>query len=179
MNTLKTRKLVMCALFAAICFVVTRFLSVPALYTKGYVNLGDLVVLLSAYIIGGWYGAASAAFGSALADASMGYYFYVPSTFLIKGAMVFIAALFFKKSVAGGRFKSAVWVSLGCVVAELFMAIGYFAYESILYKSVIVATASVVGNLVQGLTCVVPSVIIIMIFKKNSAVASVIKSLKK
>lgn len=178
MNIRRTRKLVMCALFASICFVVTRFLSLPALYTKGYVNLGDLVVLISAYVMGGWYGAASAAFGAAVADASMGYYFYVPATFIIKGLMVPIAAFFFKKAENKGRLLSLTYVICGCVIAELFMVSGYFVFESILYKSLVVALSSVIGNLIQGFTCIIPSVIIIMIFQKNSAVLSVIKSLK-
>lgn len=171
MNKISTKKLVMCALFAAICYVATCFLSVPALYTKGYVNLGDLVILLSAYILGGWYGAASAAFGAALADASLGYWFYVPATFIIKGAMVFISAFFFKRSESKDNSISLLYVMLACVFAELFMVLGYFIFESILYKSVVIALSSVIGNVVQAITCTIPSVVIISIFKKNKAIS--------
>lgn len=180
MNGSNTRKLVMCALLMAICFVVTRFISVPVFYTKGYVNLGDLVVLISAYVLGGWYGAAAAALGSLVADASMGFYIYIPATFVIKGAMVFIAGTFFARAQKHkDKLCFVFYICTGAVLAELFMVSAYFIYEILLYKSIVVALTSVVGNLIQGLTCVVPATMIILIFSKNPSVSGMINNLRK
>ena len=177
MSKFKTKKLVVCALFAAICFVVTRFLSVPALYTKGYVNLGDLVVLLCAFVVGGWQGSIAAAPGASLADASMGYWVYVPATFIIKAAMVFASSYIFKKLGNKGKFASLCLSVLACVLAESIMVFGYFIYESVLYNSFAVAFASVVGNIIQATVCMVPTVMLITFFKNNSAFAKFVKSL--
>lgn len=179
MDKIKTKKLVVCALFASICFVVTRFLSVPALYTKGYVNLGDLVVLLCAFIVGGLQGSIAAAIGASLADASMGYWVYVPATFIIKAVMVLASSGIFKKAVnKGGTYFLCLSV-LACILAESIMVFGYFIFESILYKSFAVALASVAGSVIQAVVCIVPTVMLITFFKNNSAFVKFEKSLNK
>ena len=48
MSDTKIRKLVMAALFAALCTVMTMVIQVPS-PMQGYVNLGDCAVLLSAW----------------------------------------------------------------------------------------------------------------------------------
>lgn len=176
MKSINTRKLIMCSLLMSICFVVTRFLSVPAFYTKGYVNLGDVTVIVCAYVLGGWYGAAAAAFGAALSDASLAFYPYVPATFVIKGAMVFAAAFFFdRSSKCASQVVSSVMIIVGVVLAEAIMMVGYFVFESFLYGSVAVAAMSVAGNFVQGIVCAVPSIIIVCILRKNPVVLNIAK----
>ena len=177
MNSSKTKRLVVCALFASICFVVTRFLSVPAFYTKGYVNLGDVVVLLCGFIMGGWHSAFAVAIGAALADASMGYWIYFPATFIIKGAMVLVSSCFFRKSAGKGRSVSFLFIVLACVVSEILMLSSYFLFESLIYNSFAVAFASLAGNIIQAVTCAVPASMLIMIFKNNPAFESFKKSL--
>jgi len=179
MDNVKTKKLVVCALLASICFVVTRFLSVPALYTKGYVNLGDVVVLLCAFVMGGWHGALAAAIGASMADASMGYWVYSPATFVIKGAMVILASFFFKKSYGKSKAISLFMIACACVLAEVLMVLGYFLFESFLYKSFAVAFASLAGSVIQAITCIIPSLMLILFFKNNSSLFSFIKSLNK
>ena len=177
MHTKDTRRMVLCAICIAVCFVVTRFLAVPALYTKGYVNLGDVTVLLIAYIIGGSYGALSAGIGSCMADASMSFYYYVPATFVIKALMVLIADFFFEHAKKKSSKKLMfLWIVSGVIIAEVFMVAGYFLYELILYKKG--AFASVAGNLIQAVTCAVPSVILIMIFQSNAVVRKILKNQK-
>ena len=84
MKETSIRRLVICAIFAAICCVTTMVIAIPSFYTKGYVNLGDVAVIITAYTVGGGYGAFAAGLGSALADASMSFYQYVPVTLAIK-----------------------------------------------------------------------------------------------
>ena len=59
MTDMKLRKLVLAALFAALCTVMTMVIQVPS-PMQGYVNLGDCAVLLSAWVLGPWYGGAAA-----------------------------------------------------------------------------------------------------------------------
>mgnify|MGYP001774926226 FL=1 len=69
-STLK--KLVFAALFAALSCVATMVIKIPT-PTGGYIHAGDAVVLLSAFLLGPWWGAAAAGLGSCLADILSGY----------------------------------------------------------------------------------------------------------
>ena len=172
-----TNKLVISAIFAAICFVTTCVLAIPSFYTKGYINLGDVSVLITAYIIGGGYGAVAAGLGSALADMSMGFYLYIPVTFVIKALMVLISAFFLKKADCTENKKtSAIWVVTGVLLAELFMITGYFIFELFLYK--MGAFASILGSSIQGGVCAVISVTAIFAIKGNTFVKRIKNILK-
>ena len=76
----KTVKLVLAALFAALCSVATMLIHIPIPATNGYINLGDGVVLLGAFLLGPVYGMAAGGLGSMLADLLLGYAAYAPGT---------------------------------------------------------------------------------------------------
>ena len=84
-----SKRLVFTALFAALCTVGTVVISIPLPF--GYFNLGDVFVLLSAWLLGPLYGSIAAAVGSALADILLGFPVYAPATFLIKGIDALVA----------------------------------------------------------------------------------------
>ena len=84
MTNKSVNKIVLTALLAAITFVATYIIKVPTLGTNGYVNIGDTMVLLSAWLIGGIYGGLAAGIGSAMSDLIAGYTTYVPGTLVIK-----------------------------------------------------------------------------------------------
>ena len=65
MSDTKIRKLVLAALFAALCTIMTLVIQVPS-PMQGYVNLGDCAVLMSAWVLGPLYGGAAAGIGAAL-----------------------------------------------------------------------------------------------------------------
>lgn len=88
----KYYKPVACGVLTAIVTVATMFLSIPIPgFSGAYMNAGDAAVYLCAYMIGGWWGAACAGIGSALADILLGAMVYAPATFIIKGCMALIA----------------------------------------------------------------------------------------
>ena len=89
------RMLVLTALFTALGYVATRLLIVPS-PTGGYMNLGDAVVLLGAYLLGPVYGAIAGGLGPALADLLSGYPAWVPGTLVIKALMGLTAALLYR-----------------------------------------------------------------------------------
>ena len=88
-------KLVRASLFAALCTIMTLVIQVPS-PMQGYVNLGDCAVLLSAWVLGPWYGGAAAGVGSMLADLLSGYAHYAPGTFAVKLAMAVAAGCLFR-----------------------------------------------------------------------------------
>ena len=52
MERLSTKKLVMCALFAALACVATMSIRIPTPATGGYIHPGDAVVILCGIFIG-------------------------------------------------------------------------------------------------------------------------------
>ena len=93
--------LVLAALMAALCTLLTLVIRIPS-PMGGYLNLGDCAVLLSAWLLGPAAGAAAAGLGSALADL-LGYPLYAPATLVIKALMA---------AAAGGIFSSSRGLSV-------------------------------------------------------------------
>ena len=153
----KTQKIVLAALLASLTCVATMLIKIPS-PLKGYLNLGDCVVLLSGWILPPMYGFFSAGIGSALADIFSGYVIYAPATFVIKGAMALIACLLYKKSTASKI--------LGGVVAEIAMVTGYYVFEGFMY--VFVASAvNIPANAVQGIAGHVLGILLVRVFEKT------------
>lgn len=144
-----TRKITFAALFAALTCAATMVIRIPTFSTGGYIHPGDALVILSGIFLGPAYGGLAAGIGSAMSDLLGGYFFYVPATFLIKGAIAFLTAkaLQFLKA----RRKN-VW--MGILAGGLFdmalVVLGYGFYEAILY-GLPAAVASAFPNLIQGI----------------------------
>lgn len=78
MKSFTLKKMLLAALFAALACVATMVISFPIPATQGYINMGDCMVLMSGWILGGLYGALAGGIGSALADLLLGYTVYAP-----------------------------------------------------------------------------------------------------
>lgn len=157
----RMRKIIFTALFSAIICVSTFVVQIPIPATGGYVNLGDCFVIISGYMLGGFYGAISAGLGSALADILAGYAQYAPATFIIKAIMAIVVYyLFIALCKAMGEKLAIVSRIITAIIAEIIMAAGYFAYEALILGYGLSAAASIVPNLMQGLVAVISSVII-------------------
>ena len=94
MKQTKLRTLILAAMFAALTCVATMIIHIPS-PIGGYFNLGDCMVLLSAFVLGPVWGTAAGGIGSALADVICGYFIYAPGTLVIKALMALAAALRF------------------------------------------------------------------------------------
>ena len=159
MTDMKLRKLVLAALFAALCTVMTMVIQVPS-PMQGYVNLGDCAVLLSAWVLGPWYGMAAAGLGSGLADLLAGYAHYVPGTFIIKGLVALVAALLLRPLLKKGE-KIPFWrLALIELPSEVIMVAGYFGYKALILGKGLAAAASIPNNLVQAAVGIVLSVVL-------------------
>ena len=158
----KTKKIVITALMAALVCVATMIIKIPS-PLKGYINLGDCIVLLSGWLLSPGYGFLAAGIGSALADLLAGYVTYAPATFLIKGAMALIAFECFKlMSQKLGKLPSQL---IGGVLAEVLMILGYFVFEGFLYGFA-PSIVNIPANAVQGVAGIIIGTALIKVFEK-------------
>ena len=158
-----TQKIVMSSLISALVCVATMIIKIPS-PLKGYINLGDCVVLLSGWALPPVYAFLAAGIGSALADLFSGYIVYAPATFIIKGLMALIAYGLFR--LIGNKVSSLAKKIISGTAAEIFMILGYFLFESILYG----AAASIVNipaNAVQGVAGVILGIALTKVFEKS------------
>ena len=172
MSHVKIRKLVLAALFAALCTVMTLVIQIPS-PMQGYVNLGDCAVLLGAFALGPVYGACAAGIGAMLADLFSGYAHYAPGTFLIKLCMAVAAALIFR--FLRNRPASKLLLAQGAsgLVAEAVMVAGYFGYSCLWLGKGLAAAASIPGNVVQGALGLVTATAIYVLLNRSSALARI------
>lgn len=87
-ENIKTRNLVITALFAALIYVITAFLHIPTGFNGGYIHLGDILIYLAAVLLPTPYAMISAAIGAGLSDALSGGMLWVLPTIIIKPVMV-------------------------------------------------------------------------------------------
>ena len=72
-QSLSIRKLTMAGVLAASIVLLTTLVSIPMPGGFGYINLGDVGVLLAGMLLGGGWGALCAGAASALSDVLLGY----------------------------------------------------------------------------------------------------------
>jgi uncharacterized membrane protein len=156
------KSLVLAALFAALACVATMVLVVPS-PTGGYMNLGDAVVLLGAFLLGPVYGAAAAGVGAALADLLAGYTLYVPATLVIKACMALLAG-------AGYRSFGRKALAPCAVASEAVMVVGYWLYDGFLMRSLTGAAVGIPSNLVQAAFGIVVSLLLMLALGRSSYV---------
>lgn len=165
------QKLVAAGMLAALTTVATLLVQIPT-PSRGFLNMGDVVVLVSAWVLGPAYGAAAAGIGSMLADLIAGYTMFAPGTLIIKGLVALIAAALFaalKFKGGGGRILARL---ISGTVGELFMVLGYFVYEAIILGMGPGALAGVPGNLGQGAFGLIAGFIVITLLERHPYIRS-------
>ncbi len=159
----KTQKIVMAALLAALCCIATMIIKIPS-PLKGYLNLGDCIVLLAGWLLSPLYGFLAAGIGSALADIFSGYVTYAPATFVIKGLMALIACFGFR--ILRDKIGNLPSRIISGIVAEIIMILGYFVFEGFLY-GFIPSIVNIPANAMQGIAGLIIGTILINVFEKN------------
>ena len=161
----RTKKIVMAALMASLVCLATMIIKIPS-PMKGYLNLGDCVVLVTGWALSPLYGFLAAGLGSALADVFSGYVMYVPATFAIKGLMALtvhgVSRLFRSRMHAWRIFL------ISGILAEMLMVFGYYFFEGLLYGFG-AAAVNIPANAVQGVAGIVIGIILINAFEKNKS----------
>ena len=160
-STDSVQLLVMASLFAALTCIVTLVIRIPS-PLEGYLNLGDSIVLLGAWICSPLPSFLAAAVGSALADLISGYAFYAPATFLIKGIVALIACLGFR--LLRRKFGETVSELISGIVAEFWMVSGYLLFESVFY-GFLPSTVNILPNALQGAVGLILSLLLIRVLR--------------
>ena len=163
MNT-NTKKIVVAALMAALACVATMIIKIPS-PLKGYINLGDCIVLTAGWMLSPTYGFLAAGLGSALADLFAGYVTYAPATFVIKGLMALLAYYGFQllhKTL--GRLPSRI---ISGAAAEVLMVVGYFVFEGFLYGFV-PSMVNIPANCVQGVAGLIIGTVLMKAFETSN-----------
>ena len=158
-----TKKIVMAALMAALACVATMIIKIPS-PLKGYLNLGDCVVLTAGWMLSPIYGFLAAGLGSTLADLFSGYVVYAPATFLIKGCMALIAYFGFR--LLHKKVSDLPSRIISGTAAEMLMILGYFVFEGCMYgfgPSVV----NIPANGVQGIAGLIIGIILTKVFVKS------------
>ncbi len=158
-----TQKLAVAALLAALTCIATMLIKIPS-PLKGYLNLGDCVVLTAGWALTPLYGFLAAGIGSALADVFSGYAIYAPATFLIKGIMALAAWFVFK--ILSKKINNPVSRIISGFVAEVIMVLGYYVFEGFMY-GFSASIVNVPANAVQGAAGLVLGFLLIKIFEKT------------
>lgn len=160
MTSKRTQKLAFAALFGALIFSAT-WVAFPSPF-GGNVNLGDCILLISAWMPLEPWSIFAAAIGATFTDLAAGYAIYAPATFVIKAFMVTVAVLI-KHGVP--KLPEVCRALLSGVAAELVMVAGYFAYESILYGAAS-ALLNVPFNLAQGGIAIIAATVLSFVLSR-------------
>lgn len=139
---INTRRISLYALFIALTCIGTLVIRIPFPLTKGYLNLGDAVLLAAAILLGRRGGMLAGGLGSFMADLLTGYA-YAPATLLIKGLEGYLCGLIYE------RWPSTAGRVAAVAVGALVMATGYLIFETFLV-GFYTALLSYAANLGQG-----------------------------
>lgn len=142
MQNRKIKLMCLSGVFTALVFVVTAYLHVPTI--NGYVHVGDALIYLAACILPWQYSLAVGAGGALLADCLTGYAIWAPATVIIKG----VTALLFSNK--GEKILSTRNL-LMLIPAAATCALGYYLYESLIYRNFISALVGIPASLTQSM----------------------------
>lgn len=118
---MKAQKVTYTGLFAAIIFIFTFTFKIPAGSMLGYAHLGDMFIIISAWILGKKYAPIAAGIGAAFADLASGFAMWILPTMVIKFGMAFIIGLI-AENVFKGSYKGYL---VGTVLGAVFHIAGY------------------------------------------------------
>lgn len=172
-----TKKLVLTALMASLILMATIFLKIPIPLSTGYVHLGDGMIFLAVLLLGGRYGAAAAGIGSALADLFSGYAVWAPFTLVIKGGMALLMGvtlatalkLHARKHKKDPTAPTMLLYLVSMAVAVVWMILGYYLAEGLLYGNWVAPLLSMIWNVGQGVVGIVIAVLIAVPLGKTPA----------
>lgn len=140
----RTKTITKIGILIALTVIMTIVIMIPIVGGNGYVNLGDMVIFISAFLLLPKSAFLVGGIGSFLADMFLGYSLYAPASFIIKGLEGFIAG-----SLIRSKFGSK-YPMISTIIAGIWMALGYYIFEMFLYGGK-AALLSVPANLLQGL----------------------------
>jgi len=129
----KSTRLALTAIFTALVCVSTAIFSVYVPQTRGFFNIGETMVYITALLFGPYVGAFAGGVGSMFADLILGYPHYALGTLLIKACEGGIVGFLGRKSpIFGSRGKwKATTFSTGILVGALLFFVGSSYYSGL------------------------------------------------
>lgn len=157
-----TRDLVETSLLISLVFIATKFINIrlPISINGGLIHLGNTMLFISAIGFGKKKGAISGAFGMALFDLVSGWTMWAPFTFIVRGIMGYIiGSISWSNGKCGNNTATNIFA---VIISGIWMLVGYYITEVILYGNLVAPLTSIPGNITQviiGLIIGLPIVI--------------------
>lgn len=148
-NPIKLRDTVLTALLIALVYVATSVIrfKLPFSPNGGLVHMGNTMLFTAALVFGARKGAAAGAFGMAMFDFFSEWAVWTPFTFVVRGVMGYIIGKVAYLNHKQGR--NWAYNLLGIFLGSIWMLIGYYLSEVILYGNWIQPLSSIPGNILQ------------------------------
>jgi len=127
-----TIQLAITAVFTSLVCVATMVFSVYVPQTRGFFNIGETMVYITALLFGPLIGSFAGGVGSMAADIFLGYPHYAPATLIIKACEGGIVGILSRKKLEFGsqvRWKAFTFV-IGLIAGLLLSSIGSLYYSS-------------------------------------------------
>ena len=131
-NMKKLKRIILNGLMVATVLLVTMFTKIPG--PLGYFNIGDAAIIIAAVMLGKKSGFVAGAFGSALADVFLGYAYFAPITFFVKGLEGFVVGYIIYKAKGSKLINDEVKRILAIIAGCIIMIAGYFFAEIYILK---------------------------------------------
>ena len=152
------RRMILIALFTALMFVLTYTVVIP-IPPFGFINLSDMLIMLTAPYFGVFGMLFVAGLGTAFADIALTYVNYSIFTFVIKSLEATIIYLLIKK--LNPKYRLGVY-TLGAII----MLCGYGLADVILSANFAMFIPSVLANLPQAIACTLLATLVYRSFDK-------------
>ncbi|AFK23331.1 ECF transporter S component [Pyrococcus sp. ST04] len=120
------KTLAVSAIMAALVTVTTMIIRIPIPASQGYLNFGDIMIMLTAVLFGPLVGGFAGGVGSAMADL-IGYPSWALFTLIIKGTEGIVVGYITKDNASYAR------VLLATTLGGLVMVVGYVSVAYLLY----------------------------------------------
>lgn len=146
----KAARLVHIALLTALCAAATLVIPIPTV-TGGYLNAGDIVIVMTALLAGPLYASAAGGIGSALADLLAGYTVFAPASLIAKGLAGCLIGWMWKSFSRTGTLRAV----FAAVCGESVMVLVYFLFEAFVLRLGMGAAAEIPANLLQAASGVI------------------------
>ncbi len=151
-------ELTLCGVFAALVFLLTRYIQVQIIPAKGgLVHLGNVPMFFAAAFFGKRVGAVCGGVGMALSDLLSQWVVYAPASLIIVGIMGLVFGAIVR------RKPTIVNLIAATIVVLAIKLTGYYLFEVFLTMSVTVPLASIPGNIMQivtGAIIAIPAILV-------------------
>lgn len=126
-----TTRLAVTAISTSLVCVVTMVFSVYVPQTRGFFNLGETMVFVSALLFGSFVGGFAGGVGSMLADVLLGFWYYAPATLAIKACEGGIVGVFCGRMPKSNSklFWKVFTFGVGLMLGILLASVGSFYYS--------------------------------------------------